>query len=50
MAQRDLHAPEEPEYTAREIEIIAEVVRAREVRQRMFEGYAARVERGWVPA
>ena len=25
---------------------ISEVVRAREVRQRMFEGYAARVERG----
>ena len=46
MAQRDLHAPEEPEYTAREIEIISKVVRAREVRQRMFEGYAARVERG----
>ncbi len=49
MAQRDSHAPEEPEYTAREIEIISEVVRAREVRQRMFEGYAARVEREWVP-
>ncbi|KAK4154263.1 hypothetical protein C8A00DRAFT_14573 [Chaetomidium leptoderma] len=40
---RDRHAPPEPEYTPREVEIIGEVMRAKRARQRMFGEYAARV-------
>ncbi|KAK4038101.1 hypothetical protein C8A01DRAFT_17762 [Parachaetomium inaequale] len=40
---RDQNAPEEPEYTARELEIIGEVVGAKRARKRMFREYAERV-------
>jgi hypothetical protein len=43
---RDHHAPEEPEYTEREKEIIGEVFAAKQARLRMLGAYAERVGKG----
>lgn len=44
--QRDRNAPEEPDYTARELEIIGEVARAKRARQKMLGEYADAVLEG----
>ncbi|KAH6621062.1 hypothetical protein B0J18DRAFT_431437 [Chaetomium sp. MPI-SDFR-AT-0129] len=46
--QRDRNAPEEPDYTARELEIIGEVARAKRARQKMLGEYADAVLEGGV--
>ncbi|SPQ27597.1 f65721b8-3178-4fee-ab56-862a58cfbcc9 [Thermothielavioides terrestris] len=46
LAQRDRNAPDEPEYTARELEDMAAAAAAKRAAQRMFREYADRVRRG----
>ncbi|KAL2137980.1 hypothetical protein VTI28DRAFT_7693 [Corynascus sepedonium] len=43
LAQRDQNAPAEPEYSPRELEVIAEALAAKQARQEMFREYAERV-------
>ncbi|KAG7285214.1 hypothetical protein NEMBOFW57_009835 [Staphylotrichum longicolle] len=45
LALRDRHAPDEVEYTAREMGMIARVLAERRARQKMFGEYKERVER-----
>ena len=42
---RDRHAPDEPEYGPRELEIVGEALAAKQARQRMLREYAAGAER-----
>ncbi|KAL2185150.1 hypothetical protein L209DRAFT_781010 [Thermothelomyces heterothallicus CBS 203.75] len=54
LLQRDQNAPEEPDYTPRELEMITEVMSAKRARQEMFREYAKRVYSsaemaGWKP-
>ncbi|KAH6850901.1 hypothetical protein B0I37DRAFT_404633 [Chaetomium sp. MPI-CAGE-AT-0009] len=47
---RDQHAPDEPEYGERELQIIGEVLGAKRARQRMLREYAERgCQGGWRP-
>ncbi|AEO61667.1 hypothetical protein MYCTH_2121442 [Thermothelomyces thermophilus ATCC 42464] len=54
LLQRDQNAPEEPDYTPRELEMITELMSAKRARQEMFREYARRVYSsaemaGWKP-
>ncbi|KAL2116737.1 hypothetical protein VTJ04DRAFT_8905 [Mycothermus thermophilus] len=42
---QNLHAPEEPVYTAREMAAVAEAVREKQARRKMFEEYAEWIEK-----
>jgi hypothetical protein len=46
LLQRDRNAPPEPDYSPRELEMIAKVVGEKRARQRMLREYAERVSGG----